>query len=348
MATVRRPPSRQSVLHVVALGASAGGLQAVRDLVAGLGDDFPAAVLVVIHTSPEVPCRRAELLARHTNLRARMAREGDALAAGHVYVAAPDHHLLVEGGRLLVRRGPIENNVRPAVDPLFRSAAASFGPRAIGVVLSGFESQDGVSGLKAIKRCGGFSIVQDPDDAEFDGMPDQAIALDSPDRVLRIAEMPAVVRRRIAEPKPPMPEVPPEIVLEVRIAAHDQGVVTPPAPLGQPSLLTCPECGGALREIEDGTTVRYRCHVGHAYSAGDLSSSQLSEVDRALAAALRAINERIALLQRLVQQAHRSNRTYAVRSWEERITEYEGHASAIRKLLLTPPADQVTSPAASD
>ncbi|MBV8537472.1 MAG: chemotaxis protein CheB, partial [Alphaproteobacteria bacterium] len=161
-------------LHVVALGASAGGLEAIRELVAGLDGDFPAAIVVCIHTSAVTGNARIELLGRHSKLPAALAVEGEKLRAGHVYLAPPDHHLLVTRVGLLVRRGPVENNARPAIDPLFRSAAVSFGPRALGVILSGFTSQDGVSGLQAIKRCGGTTVVQDPNDAEHEGMPEQA------------------------------------------------------------------------------------------------------------------------------------------------------------------------------
>jgi two-component system chemotaxis response regulator CheB len=321
-------------LHVVALGASAGGLEAIRDLVGGLDTDFPAAILVCVHTSPVTGSARIELLARQSKLPASLAVEGEKLRAGHVYLAPPDHHLLVTAERLLVRRGPIENNARPAIDPLFRSVAVAFGPRALGVVLSGFVSQDGVSGLQAIKRCGGTTMVQHPDDAEYEGMPEEAIRLDSPDHVVPVADMPALLRSWIAQPKAATPDIPPEIVLEVRIASQDEQGLAPPDKLGSRSMLTCPECHGVLWEVDDGDLVRYRCHLGHAYSPLDLSVAQLSEVERALASALRAINERIGLLRRMAEQARVRQQTYSVRAWEERIAEYERQSTAIRALLL--------------
>lgn len=326
--------SRLADLHVVAIGASAGGFDATRDLVGRLGEDFPASLVVAIHTSPAAWSGRIEFLARRAKMPASLASEGQRLEPGHIYFAPPDRHLLVNGERLLVRRGPSENNARPAVDPLFRSAAISYGPRAIGIILSGFATQDGVSGLDAIKRCGGRTIVQDPQDAEFEGMPDHAIALDTPDHVVGVAEMPSLLRRILAEPKAPMPDIPPDIVLEVRIASQDETGLAPPDKLGKRSILTCPECNGVLWEVDDGDLVRYRCHVGHAFSGLDLASAQLSEAERALGAALRAITERIGLLRRLVQQARRKQQSHTVRIWEDRIVEYEGQATAIRKLLL--------------
>ncbi len=335
-------------LHVVALGASAGGFHAIRDLVARLGADFPAAIVVVIHTMPVARSDRADLLAKRAALPAKFADEGDRLEAGRVYVARADHHLIVDGDRLLVRRGPIENHARPAIDPLFRSVAVSYGPRAIGVVLSGFSSQDGVSGLQAIKRCGGATIVQDPDDAEFEGLPEEAIAFGQPDHVVPVADMPALLRRLIAQPKAAVAEPPRDIALEVRIAAQDDTDMAAPEKLGKRSLVTCPECHGLLWEVEDGDLVRYRCHVGHAYSGMDMATARLSEMERALAAALRALNERVALLRRLAQQSRYRQQLHTVRTWESRVAEYQKQADMIRNLLLHRQPDLHAEPGVSE
>ena len=334
-------------LHLVAVGASAGGLGAVRDLATGLGAGFPAAVVVVIHTMPSAWSDRAEILAKRVPLPISYANEGDVLAAGRIYLARADHHLIVNGGRLLVRHGPVENNARPAIDPLFRSAAISFGPRAVGVVLSGFNSHDGVSGLLAIKRCGGMTIVQDPDDAEFDGLPGEAIAFGEPDHVAAVADMPALLRRLIGGAKGAAPAVPPDIALEVRIAAQQDTDIAAPDKLGKRSNLTCPECHGSLWEIADGQLVRYRCHVGHAYTGVDLATAQLTEMERALASALRAIEERIILLGRLVHQSRGRQQLHAVRNWETRIEEYRKQAALIRNLLLNRAPDLATEPGSS-
>lgn len=335
------------LLHVVAIGASAGGFEAVRTLASGLGADFPGAVVVVIHTMPSVWSDRAELLVTKTPLRVAFADEGAELAPGRVYVARPDHHLIVSRKRLLVRRGPIENSARPAIDPLFRSVAINYGPRSIGLILSGFTSQDGVSGLQAIKHCGGTTVVQDPRDAEFGGLPNEAMAGAPPDHVAAIADMPALLRRIIAQPKGEAREVPPEIALEVRIAAQDDTDMTAPDKIGKRSILSCPECHGALWEIEDGDLVRYRCHVGHAYSGLDLATAQLSEMDRALSSALRAINERIALLSRLAHQSRKRQQVHTVRTWEARIEEYKKQAETIRNLLLNRSSDVEVEPGTS-
>jgi two-component system chemotaxis response regulator CheB len=168
---------------IVAIGASAGGLPAILELVSGLPHDFPGTLFVVIHTSPESPNRLPEILARSSNLPAIPARNGDPIRKGVIYAAVPDHHLFVQGGRVCSVRGPKENGFRPGIDPLFRSVAREFGPRVAGVVMSGARD-DGAYGLDLIKRAGGLALVQDPDESLFPSMPLSALAATSVDHVL--------------------------------------------------------------------------------------------------------------------------------------------------------------------
>ncbi len=320
--------------YVVAIGASAGGFAAIRDVVRVLGADFPAALVAVIHTMPLRGVDWTPLLRRLAPMPAVFAEEGMPLEPGRLHLAVPDHHLLVGRDGLLVRRGPIENGSRPAIDPLFRSVAVSHGPGAVAVLMSGFQSDDGTAGLLAIQRCGGMAIVQDPDDAEFPGLPRQALTEMSPDHVETAAGLPDLLRRLIARPVGPAPAVAPEIALEVRIAAQDSTGISAPRQLGTLSALTCPECHGPLWEIEEEGQRRYRCHVGHAYSETALQQGQMEDLDRALAAALRALNERVMIVRRLARDAELYGGGRAAELWRQRASEYEKQAATIRNLLL--------------
>jgi two-component system, chemotaxis family, protein-glutamate methylesterase/glutaminase len=200
---------------------------------------------------------------------------------GCVYVAQPDLHLLLDNGRMLLRRGPRENLSRPAIDPLFRSAAAAYGARVIGLLLSGM-LYDGASGLRAIKRCGGIAVVQDPADALCPDMPRHALQLGEVDYSPSAADLAKLLVALVAEPAGPSPEVPEDVRLELRIAAQDGLGGQADEQVERPVALACPDCGGALREITEGELLRYRCHVGHAYDAGLLLGAQTERVERAL------------------------------------------------------------------
>ena len=207
--------------QIVVLGASAGGIEALRTIVAMLPPDFPAPICVVVHTAPQAPAVLDEILSRAGALAATNATSGEHALPGHIYVAPPDCHLLIEPGTLRVTKGPKENGFRPAIDPLFRSAAQVYGPGAIGVVLSG-SLDDGTSGLWTIKRLGGMAIVQDPDEAMFPGMVESAIAHVPVDHVVRLAQLaPLIVGLTTpAVEAAPQPTVPEQVDVKVKIAAE--------------------------------------------------------------------------------------------------------------------------------
>ena len=184
------------------IGASSGGIDAVRRIVGGLPEGLPAAICVVIHTAADSPGVIDEILRRTTRLPVANAENGARLEAGHVYVAPPDHHLVIEPGALAVTRGPKENRFRPAIDPLFRSAAQAYGAAAIGVILTG-NLDDGTAGLAAIKRLGGIAVVQDPQDAQFPSMPGSAAAHVDVDHIATLAEIPPLLERLLARPLAP-------------------------------------------------------------------------------------------------------------------------------------------------
>ena len=265
--------------HVVVIGASAGGIEALRELIAGLPADFPAAIAVVLHTSPQSPGILHDILTRSGHLEAVSPQDRDRLRAACIYVALPDFHLLIEPGRVRVARGPKENRFRPAVDPLFRSAAQVYGPNAIGVVLTG-SLDDGTAGLWAIKQLGGVAIVQDPDDALFPGMPQNAIDFVNVDHIVPLSEIaPLLVRLTAEDPRAAVFDVPEPVEVEVKIAKQEDPVQAGIRNIAEPSPFACPECHGVLLQVKEGGRARFRCHTGHAYSAESLLADIREQVE---------------------------------------------------------------------
>jgi two-component system chemotaxis response regulator CheB len=285
----------------VVVGASAGGVEALVRFVASLPPGFPAAVLVVLHVSATGTSVLASILARAGRLPVATAQDGEPLAPGRLYVAPPDRHLLADGGRVQVIQTPRENGHRPAVDPTMRSAAQAAGGRTAGVILSG-SRDDGTAGLLAIKRAGGVAVVQDPEEALYEGMPRSAIEHVDVDAVLRVDDIGAWLQGS---------------AFEVRGEDHPPGEhLVDPHPRGVGTRFTCPDCGGVLFEHVDGTLVRFACSIGHAYSIEALAGGQGHELENALWAAVRALEDRAVLLGRLAERArgsrqHRSATTFA-------------------------------------
>jgi two-component system chemotaxis response regulator CheB len=318
---------------IIAIGASAGGHRALQQLFAQVPADFPATWLVAVHLARSRNSILADLLDQAGPLPATFARDGEVMLRAHIYVAPADRHMMVADGHLLVRRGPTENSMRPAIDPLFRSVAVQFGGRAIGLLLTGMLS-DGVSGLRAIKRCGGITVAQDPNDAEYRDLPANAIQGGEVDHVVRLAAMRDLLVRLVKEPAGPSPAPPEDLRLEVAMAAQADLGIEGPALLGRQTVLTCPDCNGALWEIHDGDLARYRCHVGHAYTLDALEMAQANSFDRALSSALRALNERVQLMRRLAEHSRRHGHQHSAEHWEERFREYDRQAALVREALL--------------
>jgi two-component system chemotaxis response regulator CheB len=282
---------------LVAVGASAGGVEALRALVAGLPPDYPGALLVVLHVPRRAPSALPQILARSGPLPAVVARDGEPLRAGRIYVAPGDHHLLLLDGHLRLSRGPSENGHRPAVDPLLRSVARAAGRRAIGVVLSGARD-DGAAGLAAIAARGGVTVVQDPADALNPGMPWAAMDRARPDHVLPAAKIGGLLAGITAVRLPPEEPAAPDPMLDAEIAAADLLPVTSDR-LAPPAGYGCPDCGGSLFVVEDRPIPRFRCRVGHAWSSESLLDEQAETLESALWMALRALEEKAALSRRM-------------------------------------------------
>jgi two-component system chemotaxis response regulator CheB len=320
--------------RIVVVGTSSGGIEALRTIVAALPEDFPVAVCVVMHTAPEAPGVLPDILGRASRLVAVHPRDGERLKAGRIYVAPPDYHLVLEPGRLRVTKGPKENRFRPAIDPLFRSAAQVFGPGAIGVILTG-SLDDGTSGLDVIKRLGGIAIVQDPEDALYPSMPRSAIAHVTVDHVVQLGEIAPLLTdltNPSQEPATAGP-VPEEVEIEVKIAKSENPVDAGLERIGEPSPFACPECHGVLLRFKDGKRIRFRCHTGHAYSADSLVAAVNEGVEDALWNAVRALEEAGLLLNSMAAQYPGETDQADVRRLMERADEARKHSSAVRQLL---------------
>ena len=306
---------------VVAVAASAGGVEALSRLTAGLPAGFPAAVLVVLHVPPTGPSVLPDILGRAGRLRARHAEDGDRLEAGSITVAPPDRHLLLSDGRVRVVPGPRENTHRPSADVLFRSAAEAYGARSAGVVLSG-TMDDGAAGLRAIGTVGGLTMVQDPGEAAFPGMPTAAIGEADPQVICATSQMPGLLSEWLAQ----LPEERMEDLARMaeQPRPNESDRVTP---------FTCPECGGSLRMVHEFGTERFRCRVGHGFSADRLMLGKHDAVEAALWAAIVALEEKSDLSRRIIRRLEQTGRTSQIDRYSSEIVATDEQAAVLRKLI---------------
>jgi two-component system chemotaxis response regulator CheB len=318
---------------IIVIGGSAGATAPLKQILSRLPADLPAAVFVVLH----IPAQGIGILSTVASsagpLPVRQAQNGMKIEPGQIYLGAPDHHLLLSGDHIFLGRGPRENMVRPAIDALFRSAALYHGPRVIGVLLSGLLS-DGAAGLNAIKRCGGMAVVQDPADAISDEMPRRAMEATTVDLCVPGATMGDVLSELVREPAGAALPIPPEIRLEVEIAAGERIGSDNLNAVAEPVGLTCPACGGVLSEVNGARPMRFRCQVGHGFTADILAKEQEGRVDEALRVALRIIEERAELVQRMAADGRRSGRAAVAEMYEARSREYREYADMIRRVVL--------------
>jgi two-component system, chemotaxis family, protein-glutamate methylesterase/glutaminase len=322
-----------STHDIIAIGGSTGSLDALNRIFADLPIDLPAAVFVVRHLPSDGENVLAEILDRAGPLAVQTAVEGDVIENRRAYIAPAGHHLLVQNGLVRLGHGPRENMARPAIDPLFRSAALSYGPRVIGVVLSG-SLDDGASGLAAIKRCGGLSVVQDPADAEANDMPMNALNTSDVDYRAPVGKMAQMLARLANQPALPAQPVPSDIALEVQIAAGRPCTTDLIAEIASPVALTCPACSGVLSQITEPSQLRFRCQIGHAYTAGALDQQQQTAVVEAIGVALRTLEERHTLLVKMAANAKRGGHELSARQFEERAVDYRRQADMLRKVVI--------------
>jgi two-component system chemotaxis response regulator CheB len=301
---------------IVVIGASAGGVEALQKLVGGLKPGMPAALFVVLHYPAGVASALPSILRRAGPLPAAHAKDGQPVERGVITIAPPDRHLILRAGHVELTRDASEHSHRPAVDPMFRSAALAYGPRTVGVVLSG-TLDDGAFGLSTIKHVGGVAVVQDPEEAAFASMPKSALEAVEVDHCLPVTGIASLLDRLAREP--------------IEIPAK------PPAYEGEedgdPSTFSCPDCGGCLWEKHAEGTIRFRCRTGHAYSLASLAAGQSREIEEALWVAIRAFEEKIALTKRVQARARQASQDAVVERIDRRLKLLERQANAIRRIV---------------
>jgi len=331
-----------SQLDIIVIGASAGGLEPLLEIVAGVPVELPASIFITVHTAADGDTRLADILARRSRIPVAFAKHQEPLIGGRIYVAPPDVHLLVTPVGLTLNHGPRQNGFRPAIDPMFKSAARVYGNRSMGVILSG-ALDDGTYGLKLIKEAGGTAVVQDPDEATVSAMPLSAIRYVAVDHVLparAIAELIAswaasgpgkggvVATRKESDP----------------IDDDSETVADMNSEFGPPSGITCPDCGGALWEIKDGKPVRYRCHVGHQFSSEGLDAAQRDAVETALWTAVRVLEEHADLRLRMSRRADMSGLQAVATSFADTARESHIQAQTLRDLLVSREPEHIPAP----
>lgn len=319
---------------VIVIGASAGGVQALTQVVSGLPRDLPAVVMIVMHVAEYAQSALPAILRRKSVLPVKHPADNDPIVHGQIYVAPPRAHLLVEQGRVRWVARPRENGFRLAIDPLFRTAALAYGPRVVGVVLTG-ALNDGTAGLLAIKRRGGLAVVQDPKEALIASMPANALEYVTVDQCLPLADMSAylttvaheAVTTARDEPAPEDMQVEADISgLQARRRLEGDRV-------GRLSVCTCPECKGPLWQIQDGELLRFRCNVGHAYTRDALLADQAHTIDEALWIALETLERRSTVTSRLAERSRALGHVGAAERFEHQMADMEGKISALRGAL---------------
>lgn len=321
--------------NIVLIGCSVGGVEALQKIVAGLPENFPAAIFVVLHLSPQSHSVLPEILNRAGKLPAKHPVQGEQVRRGHIYVAPPDRHLILEDSRIVLSRGPRENRHRPALDPLFRSAARAYGRQVIGIVLTG-SLDDGTAGLQTIKKSGGLAIVQDPEDAFCGDMPRSAIEHVEVDYVVPVAEIPALLAELVPQHVTAGNGAGKNTSMakEIRYAEADMAAIEDETRPGNPSQFACPDCGGVLWEMADESMLRFRCRVGHAYTAQSLEAEQVEAVEGALWAAIRALEESASLARQVAQKTGKGKSHRVARKFEDLARDKMEQAALLRNLIV--------------
>jgi two-component system, chemotaxis family, protein-glutamate methylesterase/glutaminase len=320
--------------YIVTVGASAGGFHSIVELLAQLNNEMDVAVFVAMHLSlikdQDSIWKR---FSNNTLFTCKMAGDGEEIRSRHVYIAVPDKHLLLKGNKMILGTGPEENRWRPSIDVLFRSAAASYNSRVIGIILSGL-MHDGTSGMIAIKKCGGTCIVQDPTQAEYSDMPMSVLDNMDVDYCRRLEDMGSVLAEKTRNGIPVPYEVPKEIRVEAELAERMASSMDPLKEIAEKSLFTCPDCHGGLWEIRDNGMSRYRCHTGHVYNQDELEEMQKVSLENTFWVALRMMEERRQLLIKMAGEENSKGWIKTASKKTERAAELQLHIERLKQLLV--------------
>jgi len=317
----------QACRDIIVIGGSAGALAAILDIAGAFLRDFTGSIFIVSHVGAN-RSRLPELLANAAQMPSAHAENGEPIRPGRIYAAPPDRHMMIEGGHIRLSRGPRQHFTRPAIDPLFRSAAEFFGPRVIGVVLSG-TGCDGAAGLDHIQLAGGLAVIQDPRDALYPEMPQSAAVAVQPHHLASRDELPGLLRRLCSE----------TVATRAPAAARQRNPDMDQ--LERPIALTCPECGGALRETGGAAVKEYRCHTGHRFGPKEVLDGQIEEVEHAFGVAERVLNERLELCRHMAENARAAGRAMGVAHWDRLQKEAEEQLSVLRQFLARRPSHAI-------
>jgi two-component system chemotaxis response regulator CheB len=319
--------------YVIVIGASAGGMPAIANLLAALPADLPAAIGVVTHL-PQYDDNSKFLvrLQRNTPLPCHIAVDHMPLRMGHVYFAPAGHHLLIKGQELLVGDGPPEGRWRPSIDVALRSAAVAWNSHCIGVILTGM-LDDGTTGMEAVQRCGGYTLVQDPNEADYSEMPRSVIEQIRVDGCLPLASIPQALMSYLQR-DPARVNPPEDLVLESGLAERAATSIDNLPALGEHSLFSCPDCGGGLWEIRHGELHRYRCHIGHSYTEKELLEEQQRTQDKTLWIALRTMEEKRKLLQKIADREEEQGLSSLSQDHYNRAGEMARHIDRLKDIIF--------------
>jgi len=294
---------------IIVIGSSAGGVKALKTLVKSFSINIEASIFVVQHVSPHAQSLLPEILTSAGPLKAAHAVDGEIIEKAKIYIAPPDHHMIISEGRILVKKGPRENRFRPSIDALMRSAAYEYGERVIGIVLTGM-LDDGTSGLWSVNRLGGITIIQNPEDALYPDMPRNVLEFVDVSYNVPLSEIGMIVNDLVRQPVPVSNPVDIEILCkmetEIKVAAQQNALANGILELGEKTSMTCPECGGAMTGFTEGKAVRFRCHTGHGFTSGFLLAEILETVESKLWQSLRSMEEAIILLEQSADQYRKS------------------------------------------
>ncbi|HEY9000305.1 MAG TPA: chemotaxis protein CheB [Mucilaginibacter sp.] len=322
---------------VVVIGGSAGGYQAVADLMAHVPADLDTSFFVVVHVSRKsVGAILVQHIQRNTSYQCSLAKDNEPIKKGHLYVAPPDFHLIIKNGHMRVFRGPHENRWRPSIDVLFRSAAAAYDSNTVGIILSGL-LDDGTSGMSAIKRSGGICIVQEPHDAEFDDMPNNVLNNVNVDHSVPVSEMGYVLDDIFSKPfqNKDLKKVPDDVKIESEITERMNTNMNELDKIGVRSNYSCPDCGGALWEMKDDTVPRYRCYTGHVFTGNVLLEKQAEGLEESIWISIRMLEERRNLLKRMAKNPAHSSVIDGDVDMDEKADELEKHIERMKSLLVS-------------
>jgi two-component system, chemotaxis family, protein-glutamate methylesterase/glutaminase len=323
---------------IIVIGSSAGGIKALSSIVANLEPDIDAAIFIVQHLGANSPSFLPEIFCDVGSVTAVHPADQEKIKKGKIYVAPPDYHLLVKEGHVRVVRGPQENRFRPAIDALFRSAARTYGPRVLGVVLTGY-LDDGTVGLQAIKKRGGLTIVQDPGEAEYPAMPRSALKYVQIDHCVPLAKIPALLKQLTKEPAATEEAYAVPAAMEFESNIAEQGMNTKQfldnvEQIGTRTTYGCPECGGGIWQIGDEEPLRFRCHVGHSFTVDPFLAEQTQFLENTLWSAVRALEEKVTLTRQVAQRMKKSARFAEAAKYEEHAIKLDKEVSVVRDIIL--------------